>query len=151
MSFEVITDFLAGPAPAGLQPLVGDTVMSVVLLDWIPLLLAAIGPLVCIPFVMLGICGQEAEEGALKFGMRTAMKGMMIAVRADVRMGRETAQTTLLKKAGFKKGGPSWMQPTAAKLESGLAANRVRGSKPTDQSKSKAEEKAIKTGASRFY
>mmetsp|Transcript_15465 Transcript_15465/g.39907 ORF Transcript_15465/g.39907 Transcript_15465/m.39907 type:complete len:157 (-) Transcript_15465:359-829(-) len=155
---EAVTDVLAGPMPDFFQPIVGNTSVYAMLIDWIPLALAAVAPLLCIPFVLLGICGQE-EEGSLKFGMRTAMKGMMIAVRADIRMGRETATTTLLKKAGFKKGGPSWMQPTAAKLESGLAANRARGMKSPDQSKAKAEEKAIKdaagrtppTGASRFY
>jgi len=130
----------------------------------LPLLFVAVAPIICIPFVFLGICGQsEEEEGSIRFGMRTAMKGTMLAVRADIRMGRDSKQTSLLKKAGFKKGGPRWMQPTASAVEAGLAASRVRGEpkgkKVADQSAARAEENAIKagaktpvkTGASRFY
>jgi len=152
---EVIKDALAGPMPEAFAPFVGELTVSELLLEWVPLMLACFLPLLCLPFVALGICGQESEEGGIKFGMRTAMKGMMLAVRADIRMGKDSHQTQLLKKAGFKKGGPSWMQPTSSAVEAGLAAARVRGSPPSgkklDPSKGRAEEKAIKTGASRFY
>ena len=101
--------------------------------------------------VCLG-CGPDPNEGKLKFGMRHALKGLMIAVRADVRMGRESKHTAMIKKAGLKKGGPRWMQPggLAAEweaLESGKKAGAARGSKAKDQSKSRAEEVAIKSGA----
>ncbi len=51
-----------------------------------------------------------------------------------------------------EKGGPRWMQPggLAAEweaLESGKKAGAARGSKTKDQSKSRAEEVAIKSGA----
>ena len=129
---------------------VGDFVFN-----WLPLLLVNVLPFLCIPFYALGVClgcgpDPNDNEGKLKFGMRHALKGLMIAVRADVRMGRESKHTSMLKKAGFKKGGPSWMHPTSAALEYGTAAN-ARGGKAKDQSKAKAEEKAIKSGNARFY
>lgn len=158
---EVVTDFLAGPMPEALQSYVGDLTVVQFLFDWFPLLLVTILPVICIPFVALGICGTEIEQGGdLKMGVRRVLKGGMLAVRADIRMHRESIHTVMLKKAGFKKGGPRWMQPTSSALESGLARSRVtaacRGSPPSggkskDQSKGKAEEKAIKTGNARFY
>lgn len=107
-------------------------------------------PFLCVPLVAIGICSGE-QEGGIKFGMRMAMKGHMLAVQANIRMGKESKETALLKRAGFKKGGPSWMQPTASAVEAGLAKSSVRGKKSPDQSKGRAEEQAIKTGASRFY
>ena len=158
---EVVSDFLAGPMPEALQPYVGDLTVVQFLIDWFPLLLVTILPVICIPFVALGICGTEIEQGGdLKMGVRRILKGGMLAVRADIRMHRESIHTVMLKKAGFKKGGPRWMQPTSSALESGLARSRVtaacRGSPPSggkskDQSKGKAEEKAIKTGNARFF
>ena len=54
-------------------------------------------------------------------GVRRILTGGMLAMRADIRMKRESITTAMLKKAGFKKGGPRWMQPTSSALESGLA------------------------------
>ena len=133
---------------------VGDFVFN-----WLPLLLVNVLPFLCIPFYALGVClgcGPDPNEGKLKFGMRHALKGLMIAVRADVRMGRESKHTAMIKKAGLKKGGPRWMQPGGlaaewAALESGKKAVAARGSKAKDQSKSRAEENAIKSGAARLY
>ena len=95
------------------------------------------------------MCG--GEERTSKFGMRTAMRGVMLAVRADVRMGNDSRHTKLLAVAGFKnaKNAPGFMQPTHNRLESGVAYANAR--KSPDQSRSKAEEKNIKTGKSRFY
>ena len=141
---------LAKPVDA-LSPITGETTLGVLLLDWLPLIAAAVLPVLCLPFVALGICGGGGEDGGgkLKFGMRTALKGMMIAVRADIRMGNETKHTQLLKKAGFVKGGPSWMKPTGARMQNLSAGAR----KSPDQTKAKMEEQAIKgkTGKSRFY
>ena len=117
-------------------------------------MLVVVTPFLSIPFYALGVClgcGPDPNEGKLKFGMRHAFKGLMIAVRADVRMGRESKHTSMLKKAGFKKGGPSWMQPTSSALEYGTAGANARGGKAKDQTKAKAEEKAIKSGTARFY
>ena len=138
---------------------IGDNVDMTVgdfVFNWLPLLLVNVLPFLCIPFYALGVClgcgpDPNDNEGKLKFGMRHALKGLMIAVRADVRMGRESKHTSMLKKAGFKKGGPSWMHPTSAALEYGTAGANARGGKAKDQSKAKAEEKAIKSGNARFY
>jgi len=144
------------PLPEFLLPFVGDEMtVGDFLFNWLPLLLVNILPFLCVPFYALGVClgcGPDPNEGKLKFGMRHALKGLMIAVRADVRMGRESKHTAMIKKAGLKKGGPRWMQPggLAAEweaLESGKKAGAARGSKAKDQSKSRAEEVAIKSGA----
>jgi hypothetical protein len=145
----LLPDEMMSGAFIGDEMTVGDFVFN-----WLPLLLVNILPFLCIPFYALGVClgcGPDPNEGKLKFGMRHALKGLMIAVRADVRMGRESKHTTMLKKAGFKKGGPSWMHPTSSALEYGTAGANARGGKAKDQTKAKAEEKAIKSGTARFY
>jgi len=145
----LLPDEMMSGAFIGDEMTVGDFVFN-----WLPLLLVNILPFLCIPFYALGVClgcGPDPNEGKLKFGMRHALKGLMIAVRADVRMGRESKHTSMLKKAGFKKGGPSWMHPTSSALEYGTAGANARGGKAKDQTKAKAEEKAIKSGTARFY
>jgi len=150
---ETITDALAGPV----APIFGDTTLQSFLIDWMPLLLVVVLPVLCLPFVALGICG--GLEGDMKFGARTALRKVSIAARAEVRMGIAGRQAALLKKAGFKTGGPSFMRPTSSAVQAGLEKNRVTGGKSPDKGKDRAEELAIKgkaaaggkTGAKRFY
>ena len=153
---ETITDALAGPV----APILGDTTLQSFLIDWMPLLLIVVLPILCLPFVALGICGGLEQE--MKFGARTALRKVSIAARAEVRMGLAAGASrhaAILKKAGFKTGGPSFMKPTSSAVQAGLQKNAVTGGKSPDKSKDRAEELAIKgkaaaggkTGAKRFY
>jgi len=156
-SLELMKDMLNAPV----ADFFGDVTLKMLLWDWFPLTLCIIAPLLCIPFVLLGICGSSTSD--VKFGARTALRKISLAARADVRMGIASKHTALLRAAGFKHGGPSFMQPTANAVEAGLAYQNVRkgvqGGKSPDQAMSKAEELAIKgkaasggkTGAKRFY
>ena len=137
---------LASPVATGPTPLVqalqGFTLGSA-LLEFAPLLYVAVFPLLAAIFAVLGLCNTGGDR-AYKFGARTVLRRVVIAVRAETRMGLETKHTALLKKAGFasSKGAPRHMQPTASALESGLAR------KSPVQSKAKKEEAAIKNKAS---
>jgi hypothetical protein len=110
--------------------LFADTPMEELLLEWLPLALAAVLPMVCLPFVAIGCCGKgsEDEDGAkLRFGERTALRKMLIAVRADIRMGiaSKAAKQYVSKKdveAGRSNGRSGKRQQTAAQ-----AADRKQG------------------------
>ena len=141
-------DALGAPV-AILVPIFGMTTLGSLVFEWMPLFLCATVPFLCIPFVLAGFCSDSGRDNS--GSVRRAMRGLMIAVRADIRMGKDTNHTKLLAAAGFKntKNAPSFMKPTSNRLESGLAYSNAR--KSPDQGKAKAEEKAMKTGKSRFY
>lgn len=91
------------------------------LLEFGPLLYVTIIPLLAGLLAAIGVCAEPAER-SLKFGARTAMRRVMLAVRAETRMGIDTKHTQLLAKAGFKNTkGPAFMQPTASAVDHGLA------------------------------
>jgi len=123
-------------------------------LHWMPLICTVVLPLLCFPFVAAGCCGggDDGSEGKMKFGARTALRRIMMAVRADIRMGNDTKAAQLLAKAGFKgsKHAPSYARPTATAVEAGLQKARVN---PTQKPQKPAVKTSpgTKTGPGRFY
>jgi hypothetical protein len=160
-------DTVEGQYQALLGPFVGPTELGEFATEWLPVLLTVIAPIICMPFVALGICGVSKEEvtGApakQSSGVRLVLRRMIMAVRADLRAGKEVKHTKLLGMAGFKhlKTMPAYAQPTAAKMEAGLQKTRVAsgqaakagsraGSPPASAPKSgfKATSKNTKTSA----
>jgi hypothetical protein len=111
--------------------------------EMVPILYVTALPLFLALLAVVGLCDCRSG-GAMKFGARTVMRKVMIAARANARMGLGASNTKLLASIGFKKGGPKFMQPTASAIESGMAFQKAKGSKAPDQSKGKKEEAAIK-------
>lgn len=150
-ALSTVTSTLATPV-SELVPIAGKIfpteTLGYFILDMGPLLYVSLLPLFCGLLAFIGLCAPPDGEGRMKFGARTVLRRVMLAVRADTRMGMSSAQTKLYMKAGFKKGGPAFMQPTASALESGLAFNKAKGGKSADQSKGKKEEAAIKNKTS---
>jgi len=140
--FSTPVSLLGGPAFIG--TMFGMSPLGEVLVQWAPILYVSLLPVFSVLLYMLG-CSCTSGERDLKFGARTAMRRVMIAVRAETRMNQSTKYTKLLEATGYKytKGKASYMQPTASALESGM----VKGSKSPDQTKAKKEEAAIKSGA----
>lgn len=117
------------------------------MVETVPLLYVAVFPLFFGLLAVIGLCDCRSD-GEYKFGARTVLRKVMIAVRAKERMGMDASNTKLLASIGFKKGGPKFMRPTASAIESGLAFQKVKGSKSADQSKGRKEENAIKSKVS---
>ena len=92
---------LASPVTSGPQVLVdvlqGFTLGSAIL-DFAPLLYVTVLPLLAAIFAVLGLCNR-GDDRTFKFGARTVMRRVMIAVRAEARMGLESKHTHLLKRA----------------------------------------------------
>ena len=80
------------------------------LLNWAVLTFVAVAPLLCLPFVALGCCAKK-ETNMLKFGERTTLRKVFIAVRADMRMGL-AVKNSYHKSAFSKAAAPS--DPEAA-------------------------------------
>ena len=98
------------------------------LLEFGPLLYVVFVPLLAGLMAAIGLCAGP-DGRSLKFGARTAMRRVMLAVRAETRMGIDTKHTQLLAKAGFKNTkGPAFMQPTASAVQGGLDKAKARGS-----------------------
>jgi len=133
---------LGGPAIFG--TIFGMAPLGEVLKEWFAVSYVCFLPILSVLFYLVG-CGCTAGDRDLKFGARTAMRRVMIAVRAETRMNVASKYTKLLAATGYKytKGKAGYMQPTASALESGM----VKGTKSPDQTKAKREEAAIKSGA----
>ena len=134
-----------GPYLAVLEPLyltaVGDTPLAVVLKDWVPLLACVVLPLLCLPFVALGCCGDRGPP-EVKFGARMALRKVSLASRTAIRMGHDAQYSKLLKSAGFSTTGPSYAKPTSS------AVKHLDKASLAQREKNKAEEAAIKAKAS---
>jgi hypothetical protein len=128
--------------------LFGDTPLGELLVSWLPLFLCAVLPLLCMPFVALGLCGDAALLGAKpRFGERTVLRKVMLAVRADMRMGIQSKYSRFAKfgldvEAAYKfntKSGKQLLEDAANAKQLGDAALE----------KQKAEHKAAREKGSK--
>ena len=124
--------------------IVGDTSDRELMYEWGPLAFVVLAPVLCL-FVRLICCCEAKPKDGFKFGARTALRGVSIAIRADFRMGKMTKLTSLAKATTAAKMPASYNElggfakPTAAAMESGKAFDRARGTdiKVKAQAKSK--------------
>jgi len=140
-------NLLGGPAIVG--TLFGMTPLKAVLIQWFPVFYVSIIPLFMFLLALVGCNCAIDERAGLKFGARTAMRRVMLAVRAETRMNQSSKYSKLLDATGYKfsKGKASYMQPTASALESGQVFNASKATKSPDQAKGRSEEAAIKGSA----
>ena len=134
---------VGAPFPSSVVTLANGMSLGDALLEFTPLIYVTLFPLLAGLFALLGLCNL-GDERSYKFGARTVMRRVILAVRAETRMGLESKHTKLMEKAGFSgaKGKPAFMQPTASAMEAGLT--KARAAKSPDQSKAKAEEAKLK-------
>jgi len=138
----MLTVKLALMSPVSL-PILGTMSVYELIVAWVPIFYITIGPLLCVLLTLIGLCRPGSSSYKMSARM---MRKVMLAVRADARMGVQSRYTRMAK-AGFRKGGPSYAQPTANAIETGLLKNKA--SKSPNQAKGKAEEAAIKAKATK--
>ena len=69
----------------------GSTSTYDLLVEWLPLALCAVLPVLCVPFVACGHCiGNKVDDTKMKFGERTAFRKILVGVRAGIRMDLST-------------------------------------------------------------
>eukprot|EP00325_Prymnesiales_sp_UTEX-LB-985_P026633 CAMPEP_0174716046 /NCGR_PEP_ID=MMETSP1094-20130205/22753_1 /TAXON_ID=156173 /ORGANISM="Chrysochromulina brevifilum, Strain UTEX LB 985" /LENGTH=136 /DNA_ID=CAMNT_0015915719 /DNA_START=101 /DNA_END=511 /DNA_ORIENTATION=- len=85
---QLKTTVAASPVAPVYAGFFGDTTFSVFILDWLPLFLAAIAPLLCLIFVAVGTCGKKGGN----VGKRVVRR-IGLAIRADLRIVHAAAST----------------------------------------------------------
>ena len=133
----------------------GTTSIYSLAVDWVPLVLAAVAPLLCIPYVVcFGTGGEETSDvealpnGKLRFGERVALRRVMLAVRADVRMLADNHQRRVRAAVAVAEQVPAVASVEAPAMEA-PSFNANSGKKDVERSKNIAEEAKIKQKAAK--
>ena len=114
---------LASPLAPLYTAYLGDTSFSSFMIDWVPLALSFVLPVLCLVFVVVNICPKPQHKPV---GERVVRR-ITLAIRADVRMIKAMTNTKVVKG-----------KTTPKDVESGKKVSPVKG---------KQEEAAIKKKA----
>lgn len=125
------------PVGAVYTELFGEAPFSEFMLDWVPLGLTVILPVLCLLFFAVGICGKNEPE---KPTGNRVVRRVGLAIKADVRMIKTMANSKKYK-------GPTSLKD----VETGKKLSPVKGKSEEAAIKKKAVEQKPGGKGGRFY